>query len=457
MNCPELRPKHEQLQNNPSMSIKLFTVIHNLFPSRSMEEEFLTHPGSVLVGEKTRKRPTPVPDSGRKRPVQPPPVVGSIRVPPINVEHAWAAVDTEEDFEPITPADMAVGAGIVPGIMRPPMPDSNQNFYPRDWVIDREKVLTIPTAQGDIPYPVKYHGYDPTKTGPRYGFGFHPESVLGPDWLSAYSLKIGLWFRNTVIDFARSLAGKLQYKSVNDVLETGFEDLHALIRQAQMDKTDLPALRQPEVSGTSVPDTTFAPAMGQAAPSKAMYELWSIAKMVSSFGTADDSIKFYRYLTHRTESRDAVYNRWLTLPMNLSQTYFTPVAKAGIEAAIDMIAQSFGNIPRENIFGEVLRSEARETFAELAALFIQRDRFTNPTGHHAKHTGENLESRISIALDRFSRMNLAPIRGPEDETSIQLNQEQRPARQLPAYIPESSGKPRVKREVQTRLNAFNFY
>jgi hypothetical protein len=424
-----------------------------------MEEEFLNHPGSVLLGEKSRKRAA-IPDTGRKRPIQPPPVVGSAHVSPVSVTNqapAPAVVSTEDDFEPITTVDMAIGAGIVPGIRRTPVPDRGENFYPRDWVIDREKVLTVPTAQGDVELPLKYHGYDPTKTGPKYGFGFHPESVLGPDWLSAYSLKIGLWFRNTIIDFARTLAGKLQFKSVNDILETGFEDLHSLIRQAQMDKSDLPALRQPETSGTSVPDTTFAPAMGQAAPSKAMYELWSIAKMVSSFGTADDSIKFYRYLTHRSESRDAVYNRWLTLPMNLSQTYFNPVAKAGIEAAIDVIAQSFAGIPRENIFGEVLRSEARETFAELAALYIQRDRYINPNGYHAKHTGEMLENRISIALDRFSHLNLTPIRGPEDETSIQLNQEQRPARQLPAYTPASSGKPRVKVEgFGSRLGSFTF-
>lgn len=401
-----------------------------------MDADFINHPGAVLVGKKRSVPNSANTDSGCKRPPSDPSGVGSAHVIPAfgnNPLVPPVAANADDDFEPLTPADMAIG---LPDIRNDPVPDRGQDFYPRDWVIDREKTFTGPKGDQQT---MTYHGFDPSKTGVKYGFGFHPESVLGPQWLSAYSLKIGLWFRNTIIDFARTLAGKLQFKSVNDVLETGFEDLHSLIRQAQMEQSDLPALRQPEQSGTSVPAGVVPPPLGQAAPSKAMYELWSIANMVSSFGTADDSIKFYRYLTRRAESRDAVYNRWLTLPMNLSQVYFTPVAKAGIEAAIDAIAQSYEHIPRENIFGEVLRSRARETFAELAALFIQRDRFTNPNGYHAKHTGEMLETRISQALERFVGMNLSPIRGPEDEPSIQVHQEQQPARQLLPHLPSGSG------------------
>jgi hypothetical protein len=379
-----------------------------------MEQEYLSHPGTVLLGPVSKKRNVPTVDNLGKRHQRGPSSVGSIQVPAAAQAVPTPPVPVEEDFEPLTDSDMRISAGIPP-ILQNPGASNKDRFEPTNW---RTTGATgVVTASGKI-LQIPTDSYNPENQSGKFGFGFHPENVLGRDWVNSYSMKIGVWLRSNVIDFAKTLAGKLQYKSVSDVLETGFEDINSLIREAQMDSSDLPNSTNPVKVGP-IP-AQVPPTFSQAAPSKAMYELWRVASMVSSFGSSSDSVQFYRYLTSRTEKRDALYNRWLTLPMNLSEIHFTPVAKAGIEAAIDRIALSFRNIPRDNIFAEVLRSEARETFAELAALYIQRDRFANPNGDRRKHTGEMLETRIDLALERFSHLSMRPIRGPDDESTIAL-------------------------------------
>jgi hypothetical protein len=411
-----------------------------------MEQDFLHHPGTVLVGHASKKRNVPATDSTGKRHQRGASTVGSAHVTPDTA----GGVPVEDDFEPLTSIDMQVAAG-VPPIYQAPNTQNKDRFEPTNW---RTKGPSgVVTQDGNI-LKIPSESYNGANTGGKFGFGFHPENVLGKDWVNSHSMKIGMWLRNTTISFAKTLSGKLGFKSVNDVLETGFEDLNSLIREAQMTSSDLPSTSNP-VSGTPIPPQ-LPPTFSQSAPSKAMYELWRVAQMVSTFGSTSDSVQFYRYLTSRAEKREALYNRWLTLPSNLSEIHFIPVVYSGIEAALDRITLSFDGIPRDNLFAEILRSQARETFAELVVLFIQRDRFINPNGDRRKHTGEMLEARIDTALERFGHLNLRPIRGPEEETTVKL----KPEEELKP-VPTA---PVVKREpvdVNTRLLrnqrlAFNF-
>jgi hypothetical protein len=64
----------------------------------------------------------------------------------------------------------------------------------------------------------------------RTFFSFHPEQVYGPSFVEEHALAFASFMRSQVMSFVRSVAG-MRGLTANDLLQTGFEDLTAIMRE----------------------------------------------------------------------------------------------------------------------------------------------------------------------------------------------------------------------------------
>ena len=64
----------------------------------------------------------------------------------------------------------------------------------------------------------------------RTYYSFHPEQIYGPSFVEEHALAFASFMRTQVMSFVRSVAG-MRSLSANDLLQTGFEDLTAIMRE----------------------------------------------------------------------------------------------------------------------------------------------------------------------------------------------------------------------------------
>jgi len=64
----------------------------------------------------------------------------------------------------------------------------------------------------------------------RTYFSFHPEQIYGPSFVEEHALAFAAFMRTQVMSFVRSVAG-MRGLTANDLLQTGFEDLTAIMRE----------------------------------------------------------------------------------------------------------------------------------------------------------------------------------------------------------------------------------
>jgi len=257
----------------------------------------------------------------------------------------------------------------------------------------------------------------------RSGFGFYPENIYGQRWVEEHALRFAVWVRDRMVDFAMTLAGKVYPRvdldvSLPKILMTGFEDINRLIAEARIKPRDmqLPNIVQFGAAGRgrgAVPrpgaSAPFAPGKGY---NTALDELYRIAEIVGRFADTGDAQRVLFYLAQRSERREAVYNAWLTLPMNLTTLYYSPTVKAAIEAGLSEVAPYFPSIAESTLLAEILRSNGREAFAELVALNINLKSYDARTGNKTRHEFENLQNRRTAQLSKVVDSGLRPVEAP---------------------------------------------
>jgi len=215
----------------------------------------------------------------------------------------------------------------------------------------------------------------------------------------------GAWMRNLVVQFAKTMAGKLNFTSVNRVIETGFEDILRLNAQTQSRPSDL---RMPSTATNIVFNS---PAQGPGAVQQE--ELYEFQQSMQQFTTtlqlnAGDALRVMHYLRQRTDRRNAAYDEWLTLPMNLNRgfAYFTPPVQAGIEAAVARLSEYFPNISQSALFGYILLTDGREDFAELVKLAVRLNNYDGRVGNKTQHERIGLEQRMNTQVSRLTQHTL---------------------------------------------------
>lgn len=221
-------------------------------------------------------------------------------------------------------------------------------------------------------------------------------------------LAYGAWMRNLVVQFAKTMAGKLNFTSVNRVIETGFEDINRLTRQTQSRPNDL---RMPSTA-TAI---NFYGADTQA-PNQELYEFeQSMQQFTATLRlNASDALRVMHYLGQRTSRRNAAYDEWLTLPMNLNQryAYFTPPVQAGIETAVARLSEYFPEIAQPALFGYILLTDGREDFAELVKLAVRLNNYDGRVGNKTQHERVGLEQRMNTQVSKLTQRTLRQVEVP---------------------------------------------
>lgn len=298
-----------------------------------------------------------------------------------------AAAPRFRDLQPI-------GAGVDPFAVNPaPSGTVPERFYPD--VPEAVNGISVLSATGEH----------------RFKFHFHPEQAYGEQWIEEHSLVFAAFMRNPIIDFVRSVAGQQQHKDENVYLRTGFEDIHSIMRASLPDTYDM---FQGGTSGGTFSLTGPPPPPGPDSKAivtnpnvfskTAMEELKDIVNVLSSYGRGEDALRAFSYLQRRSAQRDFAIVKWLTLPMNLGEIYFTNDLKSAIEDAL-VAVHNASRIENDNtLFAEILHARTlRNVFKRIVSKRLDIDKYAARAGAKTKHTREALETQYTELLFEFSR------------------------------------------------------
>ncbi len=212
----------------------------------------------------------------------------------------------------------------------------------------------------------------PSTTARTLGFGGFDVD------LTSHSMRVALFFQQTVVKFAVAIAGKLTSGGVDTILETGFEDLIRLSGKAAMNQQEQQALSQRETPLSTAGIPAFKVENWQAAFSeRELQVLEQLRAVATSLNNTQNAMEVYTYLNTQQSGNQHLYNQWMTLPINLSQIYFKPYVQAGIDEALSDLDGKI-NVPRHALFYTLINSDACAPFAALVAVLIKRNQSTKP-------------------------------------------------------------------------------
>lgn len=254
--------------------------------------------------------------------------------------------------------------------------------------------------------------------------------------INSHAMRVALFFHQAVVKFATTVAGKLSGGPVTAILETGFEDILNLSRKAVATQADLrvaAALPTPDVQG----GPTFDPANWQTTFSeKELQVLEQLRGMTQALNNSQTALAVYSALKTQSAADQYLYEEWLTLPINLANSYFKPYVQSGIDDALSQIAPKV-NIPRRALFYTLINSDARTPFAKLVALIIKQDQATRAntatTGNQFQEIQRLMqEARIAVQNSSFEVEQL--VDNQEDPAERQISNYQ-PAQRMNTTLP----------------------
>ena len=351
----------------------------------SREMELLNDPSSVFNRPPRARSRSPLRSSDRRR-----------AVPVAEPD------ELIEDFVPLTEADLRFG---VKEERQPPLDlqELNNLLRQRRSDVKPKELLAFLLAQEEIQKQLKQTGFilalndtetefilypDPASQPPpappvapvtgnknaaTLGFGF-------PVDLRSHAMRVALYFNQAVVKFAVTVAGQLSAGPVSSILETGFEDLVSLARKASLNQQDREALTSAGLGGGGAAGTlpAFQAGNWQAVFSERELQiLEQLRGMTDILGDSHAALSAYNYLNGRRERNEQLYGEWMTLPMNMSQTYFKPFVQAGIDIALAKLDGQIA-VPRNELFYTLINSDARAPFAQLVAAMVKKNQASKP-------------------------------------------------------------------------------
>ena len=204
---------------------------------------------------------------------------------------------------------------------------------------------------------------DPAKAN-SYQYIFHPaEAYSDVDWLNQHEMRYAAFLRMGVVDFARSVAGAMNRK-LNDMLETGFEDINSIMRDAAR-RGDL------AMKGQSS-DTLRPPAE---LSEFARNELTALTNLIRNENPAivERDVALLLSLIHQKQEHANAIVRWSTLPYNLQKFYYKENLKTAIEFSLDNICDIINRrIPFGELFSDLIAGPHRIDFVRQVSLQLKK-------------------------------------------------------------------------------------
>lgn len=233
-------------------------------------------------------------------------------------------------------------------------------------------------------------------------------------------MRVALYFQQSIVKFAISLAGKLTNGPLDSILETGFEDIAALSRKAALNQQEqLNLLSVSGSGGSTATGPAFQVNNWQAAFSeRELQVLEQLRAMTTALGDSHAAKSVYSYLNAQQDRQLQAYQKWLLLPINLSQVYFKPFVQQGIDDALSILEQKM-TAPRNALFHILINSDARAPFAELVAVRIQQHQARRVNTGSTGVQLDNLEQAKASALYRLQNctFEVSPIGSQQEDPS----------------------------------------
>jgi len=241
--------------------------------------------------------------------------------------------------------------------------------------------------------------------------------------IELHSLRYAAWIQSQTMTFVRTVAG-MQKVPLESLIVTGFEPLHRLIQESLPMESDLPLphseytsygtqqsqsgrqQQQREAEGGEEEEYMAGKLpiggqinvdnidLGSEYSNETIRKLLTLVNTLHGFGSSTDALRAFNYLTRREGRHDAAVLKWLTLPMNLSRTYFQDTLFSAVMQALDKTAQ-INRIPlSDNLFAEILGSELMTTFAALTSRIMNKNSYNNRSGDKRKHDRLAIDKEI---------------------------------------------------------------
>jgi len=200
------------------------------------------------------------------------------------------------------------------------------------------------------------------------------------EWIDEHSVRFTEWISNSMVDFANTVAGLQGAQDVSQFLKTGFEGLLRLIKENIAMNNEIQygdsSLREDNTvrSRRPVPPVATYDKNGLAT----MELIMKFKDIMLSHGVGNESaLAAYRYITGTNNVYDYSVMKWLTLPMNLTNIYYSNPLKAAVEVALHDLRTRF-NYPEDGpLFSRILASPMRTSFAELVSAILDIRKLKN--------------------------------------------------------------------------------
>ena len=237
---------------------------------------------------------------------------------------------------------------------------------------------------------------DPDRSG-QWRYVFHPREQYGPNWLTQHEMRYAQFLRKATVDFARSVAGGVNRK-LTDLLETGFEDITHIMRDATARHELALYGRASSQPSDELGDVT----------EETQRELAALTELVRSADervTARDIALMMHSLTLRNQRHEYAVVRWMTLPYNMHSVYFKPQLKTAVEYALEQI-HSYNPAMEESmaeLFSELIGGPRRTDFVKLVVLNLRKIYYASVGGYNRTFAeGRQLDEDLANAAKEFA-------------------------------------------------------
>jgi len=241
---------------------------------------------------------------------------------------------------------------------------------------------------------------------------FHPSEMYSKNWLNQHELRYAAFLRATVIDFVRSVAGGLN-RRLEDLLETGFEDITRIMRDATS-RHELALYGRTTTLVTDFEQDDITDATRR--------ELEDLTQLVRDAGdgvTSLDIARFMHNLTYRNQQHEYAVMRWLTLPYNLRRIYFKPSLKTAVEYALDQV-RDFAQIDTsyDVLFSDLLAGDKHTDFVRLVVANMRQIYYEGVRGaNRTLGEGAQIQEKLDNIASTF--VGYAPEVPPSDSAVLQ--------------------------------------
>lgn len=303
-------------------------------------------------------------------------------------------------------------------------PDVLRNVY--DWFTTAPEPLVTPLAPTPAPTAVQPPA-PPTQVQPESVFAPPPASVvpfvlpsISPTEsfidtvdLNTYGVQVWLFFQNEMIQFADLIAGHLSYKSVDQILRTGLEDVFRLA--SKLDESNRQFISSFKDAGTPValqPGQTvrYEVAGPESIVGLSPAERASVNRLRSLTSVLQNpnlALSIYREERLRGIREQTLQMEWAALPAKMQTLYFTSDVSSAISYCLDIVHKAT-RLPRDTLLDTIIRSDARDPFAALVASRVKSNQVHTPNSYHTGVQYSEFESTYHSRIRQLSECTFEP-------------------------------------------------